>query len=70
MKLAPLPTIEASRETAPVGSLDDAAIWIDSASPQKGVLIVEDGLNRPKGEAQNFKIVYWRAVEGAFSLAN
>ncbi len=34
----------------------------------KGVLVVQDGYNRPRGQAQNFKIVDWRDVETALSL--
>ena len=33
-----------------------------------GVLVVQDGFNRPAGSAQNFKIVDWRAVAAALSL--
>lgn len=29
----------------------------------KGVFIVQDGKNRPRGEAQNFKVVDWRDIE-------
>lgn len=29
----------------------------------KGVLVVQDGKNRPRGQAQNFKIVDWRDIE-------
>lgn len=34
----------------------------------RGVLVVQDGDNRPHGEAQNFKIVDWRAIEAALAI--
>ena len=38
------------------------------ASFPHGVLVVQDGYNRPRGERQNFKIVDWRDVEAVLSL--
>lgn len=34
----------------------------------RGVLIVQDGFNDPKGSAQNFKIVDWREIEKALGF--
>ncbi|MEM9495543.1 MAG: phytase [Pseudomonadota bacterium] len=34
----------------------------------KGVLVVQDGMNAPAGQGQNFKYVDWRAVEEALGL--
>ncbi|MCI5043675.1 MAG: phytase, partial [Aquisalinus sp.] len=33
-----------------------------------GVLVVQDGLNDPSGDKQNFKIVDWREIKNALDL--
>lgn len=35
----------------------------------KGILVVQDGFNKPQGQNQNFKIVDWRDVEAALKLS-
>lgn len=34
----------------------------------RGMLVVQDGFNAPRGSAQNFKIVDWRDIEAALGL--
>ncbi len=41
---------------------------LGSAHPA-GVLVVQDGLNKPARAAQNVKIIDWRAVEAALGAA-
>lgn len=57
-------TIDGAEET---DGLEATSLALGPDFP-KGVLVVQDGFNDPKGSAQNFKIVDWREVEKALAL--
>ena len=58
------PASDGAQET---DGIDAASAPLGEAFPE-GVLIVQDGFNDPKGSAQNFKVIDWRAVKAALSL--
>jgi 3-phytase len=57
--------IDGAEET---DGVEASAVALGAGFP-RGVLIVQDGFNRPRGERQNFKIVDWRDVEAALQLS-
>ena len=58
------PAADGAQET---DGIEAISAPLGEAFPE-GVLIVQDGFNDPKGSAQNFKVIDWRAVKAALGL--
>ncbi|MEL6360778.1 MAG: phytase [Pseudomonadota bacterium] len=48
--------------------IEATSVALSEAFP-RGVLVVQDGFNKPKGSPQNFKIIDWREIEGVLASA-
>ena len=58
--------IDGAEET---DGIETVSVSLGEEYPQ-GLLVVQDGHNKPDGEAQNFKLVDWRDVDAALQLSD
>lgn len=56
--------IDGAEET---DGIEATGAYLGPAFP-RGIFVVQDGFNAPKGSAQNFKIIDWRDIEAALGL--